>query len=305
MSTDIVTTTNLTRRFDDVTAVNNLNLMVPDGSIYGFLGPNGAGKTTTIRMLLGLIHPSEGEVCIFGKPLSAERKSVLARIGSLVESPAYYEHLTGRENLEVFRRLTDWPKSRIADVLKLVRLTDVQNRLVRTYSMGMKQRLGLAMALLGKPDLLILDEPTNGLDPAGITEIRELITRLPQEQGITVFLSSHLLSEVEQIATHIGIIQNGYLRFQGELSALHSETNEQVVVKVNRLNEAKQVLDQSGWKYVSNGAQKLSITAHSASDAAVINKQLVQAGIDVYHLLWERPSLEDIFLTLTNGENKS
>lgn len=305
MSKYIVTTTGLTRRFGTITAVKNLNLNIPQGSIYGFLGPNGAGKTTTIRMLLGLIKPDSGNVTLFGSSLHKERQTILPRIGSLVESPAYYEHLTGQENLELFRRLTDWPKSRVPDVLKLVRLTDAANRPARTYSTGMKQRLGLAIALLGEPDLLILDEPTNGLDPAGIMEIRELIARLPQERGVTVFLSSHLLSEVEQIATHIGIIQNGRLCFQGDLSALHQEMNEQVVVQVNQPDAAKQVLSQGGWQLASNGNQRLAVTAHTASDAAIINSQLVQAGIGVYHLAWERPSLENIFLTLTNREKIS
>jgi ABC-2 type transport system ATP-binding protein len=209
----------LTRRFGARTVVADLELRVPEGGIYGFLGLNGAGKTTTIRMLLGLIRPDSGAVEIFGRPFKQE---VLARIGSLVEMPSLYAHLTGRENLEVTRRMVAAPKAAIDRVLELVGLAGDANRLVREYSLGMRQRLGLALALLNSPDLLILDEPTNGLDPAGIHEMRDLIRGLPAEHGVTVFLSSHLLAEVEQIAGFIGIIHEGRMVFQGSLDALRA-----------------------------------------------------------------------------------
>jgi ABC-2 type transport system ATP-binding protein len=207
----------LTRAFGTRTAVEQLNLLVPAGGIYGFLGPNGAGKTTTIRMLLGLIRPDSGTVRVFGNQFE---RSVLNRVGSLVETPSLYPHLTGRENLEVTRRLIGAAHDNVGRVLAIVRLTRDADRLVREYSLGSKQRLGLALALLNSPELLILDEPTNGLDPAGIHEMRELLRRMPVEHGVTVFLSSHLLSEVEQIAGSVGIIGDGRMLFQGSLAEL-------------------------------------------------------------------------------------
>jgi ABC-type multidrug transport system ATPase subunit len=219
MQTSAITTSGLTRRFGMLTAVDDLDLRVPRSSIYGFLGPNGAGKTTTIRLLLGLIRPHAGEVQLFGEPLRQRRMVLLRRVGALVESPSLYPNLTGRENLEVTRRLIGGEKAQIGQALHIVHLEDAADRRVGGYSSGMKQRLSLALALLNTPELLILDEPTNGLDPAGIQEMRDLIVRLPQEYGVTVFLSSHLLAEVEQVATHIGIIRQGRLRFQGTLRA--------------------------------------------------------------------------------------
>jgi len=192
---------------------------VPESGIYGFLGLNGAGKTTMIRLLLGLIKADAGSIRMFGQPFGHE---LLRRIGSLVEMPSLYSHLTGRENLEVTRRQIAAPRSRIDHALAVVRLDADADRLVREYSLGMKQRLGLALALLNAPQLLILDEPTNGLDPAGIHEIRELLRGMPREHGITVFLSSHLLSEVEQLAESIGIVHEGKLLFQGSLAQLRA-----------------------------------------------------------------------------------
>ena len=190
----VLVTNALTKSFGRSPVVSDLNLRVPLGCLYGFLGPNGAGKTTTIRLLLGLIHPSHGEVSVFGLSLREHRKSILARVGSLVEAPAIYRHLTGRENLEVIARLVGIGRGRIDEALRRVDLSDAAHKRVGHYSQGMKQRLGLAMALLNEPRLLILDEPTNGLDPAGIRDVRELLKRLAAESGITVFLSSHLLS---------------------------------------------------------------------------------------------------------------
>src|SRR5215207_6839601 len=220
----LIETCGLTRRFGDRVAVDKLNLSVPAADVYGFLGPNGAGKTTAIRMLLGLIRPNAGEVRLFGVHVDRRnRASLMRRVGALVESPSLYPHLTGRENLEVTRRLLGSPRNLIEVALDTIKLTKDADRRVREYSLGMRQRLGLALALLNNPKLLILDEPTNGLDPAGIHEMRDLIRRLPEEFGVTVFLSSHLLGEVEQIATHIGIINEGHLLFQGALAELQSK----------------------------------------------------------------------------------
>jgi ABC-type multidrug transport system ATPase subunit len=274
---------------------------VPRGSVYGFLGPNGAGKTTTIRLLLGLLRPDAGEVWLFGQPLLPNRLALLGRVGALVEAPSLYPNLTGRENLEVTRRITAAPPAQIDRALRIVRLEDAGGRRVGGYSSGMKQRLALALALLNEPELLILDEPTNGLDPAGIHEMRELICRLPQEVGVTIFLSSHLLAEVEQVATHLGIIHEGRLSFQGTVEDLHAHMKAQVVLGVDRSQAARELLHRAGWTVHGNGGHRLAVAASGRSDAAMINAQLVREGVNVYHLSLEQPSLEDIFLALTNN----
>jgi ABC-2 type transport system ATP-binding protein len=299
MQENVIETQSLTRCFGNLTAVSGVGLQVPEASVYGFLGPNGAGKTTTIRMLLGLIKPHQGNVSIFGKSIQKERLEILGRLGAMVEQPSFYPHLTGRENLEIIRRLRGLRKSAITEALAIVKLEAAANRQARYYSTGMKQRLGLATALMGQPELLILDEPTNGLDPAGIHEMRDLIVSLPEEFGITVFLSSHLLSEVEQVASQIGIIRKGELIFQGNPETLQAQLNEAVVVSVDQPEKAKAVLAQAGWTVQRNGSQKLYIEANGQSDAAMINSQLLGAGLSVYQVSLERPSLEDIFLKVT------
>ncbi|NIV30603.1 MAG: ATP-binding cassette domain-containing protein [Anaerolineae bacterium] len=301
MSATIIQTRELTRRFGSLTAVDRLALHVPRGSVYGFLGPNGAGKTTTIRMLLGLIRPDSGEVKLFGEPLQRDRGALLKRLGALVEAPSVYPNLTGRENLEVTRRLTGGDRAQIDRVLGTVHLEDAADRRVRGYSNGMRQRLGLALALMGEPELLILDEPTNGLDPNGIQEMRDLIVRLPKELGVTVFLSSHLLAEVEQVASHISIIHEGSLRFQGTMADLHAQMEEQVVLGVDQPEKARDLLEEAGWTAHKNGGRhRVTVAANGRSDAAMINAQLVGAGVNLFHLSLERPTLEDIFMTLTN-----
>ncbi|MCH5210009.1 MAG: ATP-binding cassette domain-containing protein [Oscillospiraceae bacterium] len=219
---EIVKTNGLTKRYKDVLPVSNLNMRVKEGRIYGFLGPNGAGKTTTLKMLLNLVRPTAGEIDIMGKRLNSNtRIEILKDIGSLIESPSYYGHLTGVENLRILQTLLDVPKTNIDKVLKIVRLDKQRGKKVSAYSLGMKQRLGLAGALLSFPKLLILDEPTNGLDPSGIQEMRELIKSLPQQYGMTVIVSSHLLSEIDQMAEDVGIIANGKMMYQGALDSLH------------------------------------------------------------------------------------
>lgn len=219
---EIVKTNSLTKVYGGQICVSNLNMCVPAQRIYGFLGPNGAGKSTTLKMLLGLVTPTKGEIDLFGNRVNAKnRMEILREVGSLIESPSYYGHLTARENLKIFAALLDVPDHNIDKVLEIVRLDKQQSKLTAKFSLGMKQRLGLAAALLSFPKLLILDEPTNGLDPAGIQEIRELIQSLPKEYGMTVIVSSHLLSEIDQIAEDIGIIANGKLMYQGGLDRLH------------------------------------------------------------------------------------
>jgi ABC-type multidrug transport system ATPase subunit len=295
-----IQTSGLTRQYADLTAVDHVDLQVPGGSVYGFLGPNGAGKTTTIRMLLGLIRPNQGEVQLFGQPLKRQNIALLGRVGALVEMPSLYPNLTGRENLEVTRRLLGTDKRLIDRALSIVHLNGAADKLVRKYSLGMKQRLGIALALLNQPQLLILDEPTNGLDPAGIHEIRDLIRSLPTEYGITVFLSSHLLSEVEQVATHIGIINHGKLIFQNTIQALQVERREHVKLGTFRPDVAISLLQKAGYRVRESDEDLLMVDANGRTEAAQINRSLVQSEQDVFHLTLERLTLEDIFLKLTN-----
>ena len=302
MENPLIETCGLTRRFGEQLAVDSLNLSVPAAGVYGFLGPNGAGKTTAIRMLLGLIRPNAGEVYLFGQPLLTNRYSLMRRVGALVETPSLYPHLTGRENLEVTRRLLGASRALIDLALNTVGLMKDANRRVREYSLGMRQRLGLALALLNKPELLVLDEPTNGLDPAGIHEMRDLIRRLPRESGITVFLSSHLLSEVEQIASHIGIIHEGHLLFQGTLAELQAKQQTELTVGVKQLVQAIDCLKRAGWTVQRRADELLTVAARSPEDAVRINSLLVDHRLEVFHLALAQVSLEDIFLTLTRGQ---
>jgi len=296
----MIQTHRLTRRFGAETAVDQLDLAVPAGSVYGFLGPNGAGKTTTIRLLLGLIRPTAGDVRLFGAPLNGNRLEALARVSALVEAPSLYPHLSGRENLELTRRLLELPRTAIDRALGLVGMSAQAGKLVRNYSLGMRQRLALALALMPQPALLVLDEPTNGLDPAGIAEIRELITALPLQHGITVFLSSHLLSEVEQTATHIGIIHRGQMLFQGALADLQAERQERLVLSIDRPDQARRALAEDGWKVLPTSNGYLKVEANGPADAALVNRQLVERGFAIYHLALEQPSLEETFLRLTD-----
>lgn len=217
---NIVTTEHLTKKYKSFTAVNDVSLHIRKGSIYGFLGPNGAGKSTTMKMLLGLTAPTKGVFTIDGKRFPADRIPILKEIGSFIESPSFYANLTGRENLDIIRRILELPKSAVDDALELVGLSEFGDRLAKKYSLGMKQRLGLAGALLGRPPILILDEPTNGLDPSGIHEIRNLIKSLPDFYDCTILISSHMLSEIELIADDIGILNHGHLLFEGSLDEL-------------------------------------------------------------------------------------
>ncbi len=298
MNPYILQTTSLSRSFGALQAVRKVNLQVPTGSIYACLGPNGAGKTTTIRMLLSLLRPDEGDILLFGQQLTPGNRSLLGRIGALIEAPSLYPNLTGYENLEVTRRMYDAPPAQINRVLEIVRLKRDAGRLVRTYSMGMRQRLGLALTLLNNPSLLILDEPVNGLDPAGIQEVRELLRNLAQDHQVTVFLSSHLLAEVEQIATHAGIIHAGQLLFQGSLADLRARSGQILSLSVDRLSPAMAFLQDKGWP-VRNGGQTLKIDIGGPADAALINQQLVLNGFNVYSHQANQTTLEDIFLKIT------
>lgn len=217
---NIIETQNLTKRYTDFTAVSGVNLHIPKGTVYGFLGPNGAGKSTTMKMFLGLTKPTSGSFSVDSMKYPENRVAILKKVGSFIEAPAFYGNLSGEENLEIVSKILGLPKSSVSEALELVGLTQYRKRLAKKYSLGMKQRLGLASALIGRPPILILDEPTNGLDPVGIHEIRTLIRSLPEKFDCTVLVSSHLLSEIELMADNIGILNHGHLLFEGTLDDL-------------------------------------------------------------------------------------
>ncbi|MEI3599414.1 MULTISPECIES: ABC transporter ATP-binding protein [unclassified Oceanobacillus] len=298
----IVETSNLSKRFGKDLAVEGLNMKISKGEIYGFLGPNGAGKTTTIRMLLGLMKPTSGRIRIFGQDIKQQRKNILAKVGSLVENPSYYPHLTAYENLEALRKIIGVPKQRIYEVLEIVRLTEVADKKVKGFSLGMKQRLGIAMSLLNQPQLLILDEPTNGLDPSGIIEIRELIKRLPEEFGMTVLISSHLLTEIDQMATTVGIVTKGKMIFQDSIETMRTLAGHAISLKVSQAEQAWRLLLANGMKVEhENGL----IMLHESSNEMVAEavRLLVQANLSIYRVEEEKRSLEDIFLSMTREDS--
>ena len=294
----VITTDSLTKTYGKKDVVKDLDLRVPGGSIYGFLGPNGAGKSTTMKMILGLIKPSKGEITVLGKEVNEKnRLSVLRNTGSLIEAPSYYGHLSGVENLEIICTLKNVPLSEIQRVLKIVRMEKQKDKKVSQYSLGMKQRLGLAAALLGNPKILLLDEPTNGLDPAGIQEMRELVCSLPKQYGMTVLVSSHLLSEIDQMATHVGIINQGELIFQDSLSALHKHSRSRLILKTDNDTAALSVLLSFG---LSASLERKNLCLKTTDNETVIKAVniLVQSGIGILRLNEQQMSLEDIFLQL-------
>ncbi len=296
----MIETRNLMKKYKGTRAVDALNLAIPQGEIYGFLGPNGAGKTTTIRMLLGLIKPDSGVVQIFGKDLRKDRLQILRRVGSLVEYPSYYGHLNAIENLETIRRILNVPKSRIHEVLATVGLTKDAKRVVKGYSLGMKQRLGIATALLGSPELLILDEPTNGLDPSGILEIRELIKKMPKEQGITVLVSSHLLSEVEQMASSVGIVNQGRMIFQDSMPNLQRKAGSEIYIALSDAEAGVVTARELGcFPRLDDG--RLVFKGLDNGQIARLVAALVDARHSIYRVEERRKSLEDLFLTMTGS----
>lgn len=296
----IVATDNLSKEYDGVYRVQELDIRIKEGDIYGFLGPNGAGKSTTMKMLLGLVKPTSGTIEIMGKPFNEKnRRDILASVGSLIESPSYYGHLTGRENMEIIRRLLDLPKKNIEEAVHIVRMENQMEKKVKNYSLGMKQRLGIAMALARFPKLLILDEPTNGLDPAGIEEMRELIKMLPKQYGMTVMISSHILSEIDQMATVVGIINQGCLIFQERMSVLDTQREPQIILRTSDNNHAFQLLKKANPQRTTDGLQ---IGALTDEQTGAVVQCLCSNGISVYRVEEHRESLEDIFLNLTGKE---
>ena len=296
----IVATDNLSKEYDGVYRVQELDIRIKEGDIYGFLGPNGAGKSTTMKMLLGLVKPTSGTIEIMGKPFNEKnRRDILSSVGSLIESPSYYGHLTGRENMEIIRRLLDLPKKNIEEAVHIVRMENQMEKKVKNYSLGMKQRLGIAMALARFPKLLILDEPTNGLDPAGIEEMRELIKMLPKQYGMTVMISSHILSEIDQMATVVGIINQGCLIFQEKMSVLDMQREPQIILGTSDNNHAFQLLKKANPQRTTDGLQ---IGALTDEQTGAVVQCLCSNGISVYRVEEHRESLEDIFLNLTGKE---
>ncbi|HJC23277.1 MAG TPA: ATP-binding cassette domain-containing protein [Candidatus Eisenbergiella merdavium] len=294
-----VQTQNLTKQYGKALCVDHIDLKVPEGSIYGFLGPNGAGKSTTMKMLLGLVKPTEGKAQILGQTLNGKnRLNILRETGSLIESPSYYAHLTGRENLQIVCLLKQVPEKRIDEVLRIVRMEKQQNKKAGNYSLGMKQRLGLAAALLGDPKLLLLDEPTNGLDPAGIQEMRELIRSLPGQYGMTVMVSSHLLSEIDQMATHTGIIDRGCLIWQDSLAHLHEHSRKQIRLRTLNNRAAFGFLTS---RKIACKLEEDSILFRDLPDEelAALMDGLSQNGIGLLRIEELQQNLEDIFLDLT------
>jgi ABC-2 type transport system ATP-binding protein len=293
----LVETRGLTKRYGSLTAVSNLNLNVRRGEVYGFLGPNGAGKTTTLRMLLGLIRPSSGDATVIGG--SPGTPDSLERVGALVESPAFYPYLSGRDNLRVMARYSGVGKDRIGEVLDQVELSERAKDKFRKYSLGMKQRLGVAAALLKDPELLILDEPTNGLDPKGMADMRRLIRTLGTGDR-TVLLSSHLLGEVEQICDRVGVIQKGKLVAQGTVSELRG--HESLLVRAEPVKYAHEIAKRlAGVEEVKETDGMLRLTTNPGR-AAEINAKLVSAGLRVSEIRPSEQSLEEVFLELTGGE---
>lgn len=304
MSEYVIHTQQLTRRFGKREFVKRINLQVPGQQIYGFLGPNGAGKTTTIRMLLGLIKSTSGEIEIFGKKLKDQRMEILKDVGSLVESPAYYAHLSAYRNLEIVTTMRGLPTRRIHEVLDLVRLTKDAYRPVKGYSLGMRQRLGIAMALIANPKLLILDEPTNGLDPSGIQEIRELIMSLPGAYGMTVLVSSHLLSEIEQIATYVGIINQGEMIFQGTMKELTAKSKPQLFIETPDPVLGAGALIQHGWTAGAESIEQNEVVTPivDRQQSSEMIKVLVEHNHPIYRVTEKKKTLEEIFLELTGKE---
>jgi len=284
----------LTRHFDATHAVTELDLQIREGAITAFLGPNGAGKTTTISLLLGLLKADRGTCEVLGHPPG--HPAALANLGAMVESPALYDHLTGLENLEITRLMRNLPPAELNRVLKVVDLTHEARRPVLTYSMGMRQRLGLALALMGQPKLLLLDEPINGLDPVGIQEMRELIRSLSWETGVTVFLSSHLLAEVEQVATDLVVIHRGRLRYQGPIGGLGNPNSIELMVRVGDPQKALSILERKG--YATHMAEGRILVQASELAGPQIAACLVNEGCDLYELVPQKVNLEDRFLAL-------
>jgi len=279
--------------------LQNVNLNVPNGSIYGFLGPNGAGKTTTLRLILGLLKRQTGEISVLGKVLEKNRIEIFKEIGNLIETPSIYSHLTAKENLEIWRKIYQCPQNRIEEVLHLVGLENVGSKKTGQFSLGMKQRMGIAIALLHSPKLLILDEPTNGLDPNGMIEIRDLLKSLNKNYGITILISSHLLAEIEKMTTHIGVIHQGKMKFEGTLEAFFQLRNESsnVRLRTNSLIKTTELLKNYAFHVQDN---MIEVKIQNEQEIASIVKTLVTNDVAVYEATINQNNIETVFMNLIN-----
>ena len=292
-------TSNLRHRFAQHDVLAGIDMQVPTGSIYGFLGPNGAGKTTTLRLILGLLKPQHGEIRIFGKRFADQRIAILKNVGSMIESPSLYDHLSAAENLRLLQVIHRCPESRIAEVLALVGLGDTGTKRAKQFSLGMRQRLAIAAALLHRPSLIILDEPTNGLDPSGIIEIRNLLIELNRQHGCTIVVSSHLLTEIEKVATHVGILGKGTLLFQGTIDELRRRRQEVLSVRVSTSDNiaAMQTIGEAGID-AQLIDDEIVLPPLSGDRIAALNRRLTARELDVYELRTVRNDLETIFLNM-------
>jgi ABC-2 type transport system ATP-binding protein len=300
-ATPAIATTQLTKRYDSMVAVDRLDLRVEQGEIFGFLGPNGAGKTTTMRMLLGLIRPTSGSAQILGMDVSSDLPAILARTGSMIEEPAFYPYLSGRDNLRAMARLSGVSEDLVPGALERVDLTGAADKRFKAYSMGMKQRLALGAALLTDPEILILDEPANGLDPAGIVEMRDLMKELKRE-GRTVLISSHVLHEVEQICDRIAIVNRGRIVVQGRVDELLHH-NDRVEIRIDHPQEAADVLRAVPWMgHIDCGSDHL-LVATPLERTAEINRILADEGLYAAIIKPQEESLEQYFLDVTEGRN--
>jgi lantibiotic transport system ATP-binding protein len=303
---NIIETENLQFGYENQKIIHDLSLSVPKGSIYGFLGHNGAGKSTTIRLILGLIKPTSGSVEIFGLPSDNNQKTIYARVGALIESPSLYDHLSAFENLRVTATYLQIGKHRIQEVLEIVGLENEGKKTIRAFSTGMKQRLGLALALLNDPELIILDEPTNGLDPQGIVELRGIIQKLNTDFGKTIFLSSHILSEIEMICSHVGIIRKGKKLFEGTIEALKAANTEgmKVQLETNNYDKTIQFLTHQNIIFSKNeNAHTLLLDLQNKVQISDLATKLIQNDIGIYELSIKNQRLEDLFLTLNDKQS--
>ncbi|MCP4988163.1 MAG: ATP-binding cassette domain-containing protein [Colwellia sp.] len=287
------------KHFNNKSIIKNISLSVPKRSVYGFLGNNGAGKSTTVKLLLGLVHADSGEINIFGKPLRQQLPQVLNKIGCIIDTPSLYEHLTAKEYLSIGQSLKGLAKTEINRVLEIVNLTDTYQQVIATFSLGMKQRLAIANALLGSPQLLILDEPTNGLDPQGMSDIRVLLKTLPEKMGGSVFVSSHLLDEVEKIASHVAIIKQGEIILESELSSIVGE-NGSLTLNVKQLPQANKLLLNSGFQITTNKDKQLLINNIKQAQCPDLHRLLISENIDLLSSTFTKPSLEKSFMQINN-----
>ena len=305
-SEQIIEVKGLTKKFGNLTAVNALNLNVYRGDVFGFLGPNGAGKSTTIRMLLSLIKPTSGEIKIFGESLKRNREKILRKVGAIVEKPDFYLYLTAYKNLEILGKISgaDTSNKKIMEMLELVGLAKRYKSKVKTFSHGMKQRLGIAQALLHDPELIILDEPTTGLDPQGMKEIRDLIIYLSKVKNKTVFLSSHILHEVEIIASRMIIINKGTAQVEGTVDELLKSDRVTVTFEIDKIKEAMEIIDNPAWKERFKSSNKNEIAFDLSKEEIInLNKVFIEKGISVSAIVPVH-SLEDYFLKITEGGEK-